>query len=291
MCGPATPRVDGLPCGVFSWRPPVALVEELSDLLDGRVVTRHERSCSSRSTSTTATSRSGRAGAAGRLQRAGVLTAADVHVATNLGRLGGETETSVLLAVALAVRAVRHGSVCLELAAVAESLADLDLPWPDPDGVVGGGRAEPPPRGRCRPLGARAALPRPLPRAGDAGARRPAVAPGQRRRHRHRPARRSPWRGSSPTALPTSSGPPAGARRPRPRPCITGGPGTGKTTAVAGLLVALRRAGRGRAASVLRIALAAPTGKAAARLEQAVRDSATRLLAAGPGAARPASAR
>ena len=39
MCGPATPRVDGLPCGVFSWRPPVALVEELSDLLDGRVVT------------------------------------------------------------------------------------------------------------------------------------------------------------------------------------------------------------------------------------------------------------
>ena len=38
MCGPATPRVDGLPCGIFSWRPPVALVEELSDLLDGRVV-------------------------------------------------------------------------------------------------------------------------------------------------------------------------------------------------------------------------------------------------------------
>ena len=35
MCGPATPLVDGHPCGVFSWRPPVALVEELSDLLDG----------------------------------------------------------------------------------------------------------------------------------------------------------------------------------------------------------------------------------------------------------------
>ena len=35
MCGPETPRVDGEPCGVFSWRPPVALVEELSDLLDG----------------------------------------------------------------------------------------------------------------------------------------------------------------------------------------------------------------------------------------------------------------
>ncbi|KRF37438.1 UvrD-helicase domain-containing protein [Nocardioides sp. Soil805] len=35
MCGPDTPRVDGAPCGVFAWRPPVALVEELSNLLDG----------------------------------------------------------------------------------------------------------------------------------------------------------------------------------------------------------------------------------------------------------------
>jgi exodeoxyribonuclease V beta subunit len=38
MCGPETPRVDGRPCGVFSWRPPAALVTELSDLLDGLVV-------------------------------------------------------------------------------------------------------------------------------------------------------------------------------------------------------------------------------------------------------------
>ena len=37
MCGPRTPLVDGMPCGVFSWRPPVALVLELSDLLDGAV--------------------------------------------------------------------------------------------------------------------------------------------------------------------------------------------------------------------------------------------------------------
>jgi exodeoxyribonuclease V beta subunit len=35
MCGPATPIVDGEPCGTFSWRPPAALVEALSDLLDG----------------------------------------------------------------------------------------------------------------------------------------------------------------------------------------------------------------------------------------------------------------
>jgi exodeoxyribonuclease V beta subunit len=38
MCGPKTPLVDGQPCGVFAWRPPEALVLELSDLLDsGRV--------------------------------------------------------------------------------------------------------------------------------------------------------------------------------------------------------------------------------------------------------------
>jgi exodeoxyribonuclease V beta subunit len=36
MCGPETPVVDGVPCGVFSWRPPVGLVEELSALLAGR---------------------------------------------------------------------------------------------------------------------------------------------------------------------------------------------------------------------------------------------------------------
>jgi exodeoxyribonuclease V beta subunit len=34
MCGAQTPVVDGHPCGVFGWRPPTALVEALSDLLD-----------------------------------------------------------------------------------------------------------------------------------------------------------------------------------------------------------------------------------------------------------------
>jgi len=36
MCGPATPVVDGSPCGVVSWRPPASLVVALSALLDGR---------------------------------------------------------------------------------------------------------------------------------------------------------------------------------------------------------------------------------------------------------------
>jgi len=34
MSGAATPRVDGAPCGVFSWQPPGALVEALSDAFD-----------------------------------------------------------------------------------------------------------------------------------------------------------------------------------------------------------------------------------------------------------------
>jgi exodeoxyribonuclease V beta subunit len=34
MTGADTPVVDGVPCGVFAWRPDRVLVEELSDVLD-----------------------------------------------------------------------------------------------------------------------------------------------------------------------------------------------------------------------------------------------------------------
>src|SRR5690606_5303275 len=44
------------------------------------------------------------------------LSAADVHVARRLARLGGCDDEKVLVAAALAVRAVRQGSVCLDLA-------------------------------------------------------------------------------------------------------------------------------------------------------------------------------
>lgn len=40
MCGVDTPVIDGHPTGVFSWRPPVALIEDLSNLLDGQPVLR-----------------------------------------------------------------------------------------------------------------------------------------------------------------------------------------------------------------------------------------------------------
>ncbi|MGO1166856.1 MAG: UvrD-helicase domain-containing protein [Janibacter sp.] len=36
MVGRETPIIDGQPTGVFSWQPPIALIEAVSDLLDGR---------------------------------------------------------------------------------------------------------------------------------------------------------------------------------------------------------------------------------------------------------------
>src|SRR4051794_10013231 len=74
---------------------------------------------------------------------AGILNAADVHVAQRLGALAGETDESVLLAVALTVRSTRHGSVVLDLATAADTISrdddedddprepDVELTWPD----------------------------------------------------------------------------------------------------------------------------------------------------------------
>ncbi len=64
---------------------------------------------------------------------------------------------------------------------------------------------------------------------------------------------------------------------------ITGGPGTGKTYTVARLL-ALLFAVEGEHAGQLRVALAAPTGKAAARLKQAIDDALEKLESSLQGA-------
>lgn len=58
---------------------------------------------------------------------------------------------------------------------------------------------------------------------------------------------------------------------------LTGGPGTGKTTTVIRLLLAVLSRTTQLASTPLRIALAAPTGKAAQRLAQAVLHGATQL--------------
>ncbi len=52
--------------------------------------------------------------------------------------------------------------------------------------------------------------------------------------------------------------------------CISGGPGTGKTTTVARIMLALTRVGQVTARDIV---FAAPTGKAAARLQEATRES------------------
>ena len=71
-----------------------------------------------------------------------VLGVADVHVATRLGALLEEPDEQVLLAAALAVRAVRAGSVCLDLRTVARPPAETltrdgePLPWPEATGWI-----------------------------------------------------------------------------------------------------------------------------------------------------------
>jgi exodeoxyribonuclease V alpha subunit len=86
-----------------------------------------------------------------RFNRAGVLGAADVHVARRLQRLGDENDEQVLLAAALVVRAVRQGSVCLRVAQAAATTAvdgvsaeDVAaLPWPPADEWVATVEASP----------------------------------------------------------------------------------------------------------------------------------------------------
>src|SRR3954471_5449362 len=71
---------------------------------------------------------------------AGVLAAADVHVALRLARFAGEWDGDLALAAALAVRAPRLGHVYVDLATIRQTAAvegeepvDLTtLPWPEP---------------------------------------------------------------------------------------------------------------------------------------------------------------
>jgi exodeoxyribonuclease V alpha subunit len=190
----------------------------------------------------------------------GVIESADVHVAQRLTALAGETDETVALALALVVRALRGGSVCVDLRAVEEQVGVADLPWPDPDPWLAAVQASPlsgsPPVLRryddnllyldrywleeqqvCDDVLAMIAT------------NPPEVAPNLDRLF---PPGFEEQREAAEIAL--SQG----------LTVLTGGPGTGKTTTVARLLALL--AGRSR----LRIALAAPTGKAAARLQEAV---------------------
>ena len=71
---------------------------------------------------------------------AGVLDLADVHTARTVSRVTGDSDETVALALALTVRALRHGSVCVDLTSAADDVFEAaeegvevaDLPWPEP---------------------------------------------------------------------------------------------------------------------------------------------------------------
>jgi exodeoxyribonuclease V alpha subunit len=224
---------------------------------------------------------------------AGVLNAADVHTADVVCRIGRDPDERVQLALALTVRALRNGSVCIDLRTVHTTAFDemeaaIDvaaLPWPDPEewtaacnasSLVADGADQP--GGRPLRLAGgllylerywqqeelvriqlqrRFAAPAPeidearlsaaLPRLFD----HKGLAQGEADRQQLAAAVSVLGRVS----------------------VLAGGPGTGKTTTVARLLALLRD----QPGPALRIALAAPTGKAAARLEEAVRAATAQL--------------
>jgi exodeoxyribonuclease V alpha subunit len=230
---------------------------------------------------------------------AGVLAAADVHVALRLARLAGDGEGAagngegaagddvVLLGAAFAVRAPRLGHVCVDLASIhATASSDLDvpvdvsaLPWPDADdwvkrlgrsGLAGDGKP-------LRIEGDTVYLDRYWDQEGQVAADlllradRPAggvdvavLSSGLTRMF-----------GSA--AEPDLQRLAAASAVLRQFAVIAGGPGTGKTTTIARVLALLAEQDQATGRRPSLVGLAAPTGKAAARLEEAVHDEAWRL--------------
>ncbi|MGZ4184030.1 MAG: exodeoxyribonuclease V subunit alpha [Solirubrobacteraceae bacterium] len=229
---------------------------------------------------------------------AGVLASADVHVATRLAAIAQDSDESVVLALALAVRAPRLGHVHVDLASIRDTAAvdteepvDLSaLPWPDvaqwlehvkASELVATGETD---NGDTRPLrlvGSWLYLDRywaeergvadqllAMSGASAHGVSTDELAAGIARLFAGDPDRRQ--------ALAAAS---AVLRR---LAVVAGGPGTGKTTTVARVVALLCEQALRSGDRMPLIALAAPTGKAAARLEEAVHAEAGRLDVAAP---------
>lgn len=224
---------------------------------------------------------------------AGVLSAADIHVARCLARLGSlgpergadVDDEPLLLAVALAVRAPRLGHVCVDLATIRTTVSsDLDtpidlqgLPWPDVPSWLEQLRASSL-VGLDRPLqleASRLYLDRYrseegqvatdlLERAGLAAedVDLAVLSDGLGRLF------------AGDDVLTRAAAASAIVRR---FSVIAGGPGTGKTTTVARTLALLYEQSSAGGRRHPLIGLAAPTGKAAARLEESVHQEANRL--------------
>ncbi|MRJ77042.1 exodeoxyribonuclease V subunit alpha [Aeromicrobium sp. SMF47] len=201
-----------------------------------------------------------------------LLTAADIRIAVRVAELVGEQSEAVRLALALAVRSVRGGSTCISLAELVRSTQHPELPWPEPEAWHAEVAASPlvdadvpvmRVEGRliyldryfelesdlCRDLVGRDEHAAPEPDeqllAADLARLFPGESYAEQRAAGERAARG--W-----TTV------------------LTGGPGTGKTTALARLLAVLASQARAAGRPPLRVALVAPTGKAAARMKEAV---------------------
>lgn len=215
------------------------------------------------------------------LNQAGLLGLGDVHVAQKVSHLFGETDQRVQLALAVAVRALREGSTCVEfdqidqfrVAADPESTSAVaDHPWPDLEPWLAA-------------VASSAMVHTDTTAAGD----RPLRLVGRRlylerywqeettvaehltaRRHSSADAPELPQVVAAAAELLTGDdldqnsaaivGLFTGVS------VIAGGPGTGKTYTVARVLAMMHRTARRR----LSVALAAPTGKAAVRLDEAM---------------------
>jgi exodeoxyribonuclease V alpha subunit len=214
-------------------------------------------------------------GALRAFNEAGVLDVSDVLVANRICTLGKEPDERVALAVALAVRALRGGSVCVDLSTVAGAAGAEALPWPERVGWQTAVRASSllvgPPvlhlyddrllyldrywleeTQVCDDLLALL--------ASSPAVELPAC-------ERLFPAGYEEQREAAEIALAQAV------------TVLTGGPGTGKTTTVARLLALVAEHADLSGTARPRIALAAPTGKAAARLQEAVSHEVAKLAA------------
>ncbi|MFT3715119.1 MAG: exodeoxyribonuclease V subunit alpha [Gordonia sp. (in: high G+C Gram-positive bacteria)] len=235
---------------------------------------------------------------------AGILAAADVHVADRVAALSGaEVSDAELLATALAVRAVRHGSTCVELnrireIAVPETVDETgdpvppaELPWPDPAELTAVLRTSPLvtgcPTGPLKPLALVESADGPLLYLRKYFRQEQSIREILERRGERRPAVDAAHLRSAVDEVFST------APDPRQRVAaalaatswttvLAGGPGTGKTYTVARILAVMERL----LGPDLRIGLCAPTGRAAAQLQSSIDDyrAATDRLTTRPAA-------
>lgn len=221
---------------------------------------------------------------------AGLLAPTDIHVVDRLASLAGVDDTDVLLGLAFAMRAPRVGHTGVDLLTIAQTAVrerpatraggegdgsgdrSAELVWPEPKGwaarthasILVGPRGSPFERlGGLIQTGRLADYER---RLANALSQRAGFVP-ESAIHKERLAADVArlFRDDEGSARQRLAGVIATLSR---TAVISGGPGTGKTTTVRAVLLLLA----GQSSTPLHVALAAPTGKAAARMRESLLD-------------------